>query len=368
MRAAPEQPPDPSSFAKCCRPHRAQRGPPAPRPTRAASRTPPTPLPRPQTPPSPAADPTHRAPTSPPRPHESAARATKALGTRPGQVGVGGAQAERSRGQALNVDRPMRPAGSPDSSSPWGTRGGPHPPQAPRGGAVAVLRRGDGGRRPGPGLGDTDPVLQSLGRSRLQTSSQAATRGPPAATWAVACIGMSSAQTGRGEGCRPRAWPRRPVHLAVTLGGRRRGDGRTGTHSPCWGQMGKPRAGRPPLLPPRGPSASPWMVCQRGPSTTPARLQEAATGLPRKEGIALQHRWPPTAGPGTSSGTGRTQADGQPPTSPSTSPSTGPSGQETQRPRPKLWAPGKQHAGSLNPGLPRAHPPLPGVWPLQAPP
>lgn len=71
MRAAPEQPPDPSSFAKCCRPHRAQRGPPAPRPTRAASRTPPTPLPRPQTPPSPAADPTHRAPTSPPRPHES---------------------------------------------------------------------------------------------------------------------------------------------------------------------------------------------------------------------------------------------------------------------------------------------------------
>nr|XP_014334814.1 PREDICTED: translation initiation factor IF-2-like [Bos mutus] len=45
MHAASKQPPDPSSFTKCCRPHSAQRGPPAPCPTRAASNTPPCPSP-----------------------------------------------------------------------------------------------------------------------------------------------------------------------------------------------------------------------------------------------------------------------------------------------------------------------------------
>lgn len=246
MRAAPEQPPDPSSFTKCCRPHRAQRGPPAPRPTRAASRSPPTPRPRPQTPPSPAADPTHRAPTSPvPGPRRLWGPDLGRWGwgeRRPREAGAG-----TQRGQAREacwVPRQLRT---------WGTRGGPHPPRAPGGGAVAVLWRGDGGRRPGLGLGDTDPVLQSLGRSRLQTSSQAATRGPPAATWAVACMGMSSAQTGRGEGRRPRAWPRRAVHLAVTLGGRRWG-GRQDRHpQPVLGTDGEAQGRTPSSPAPQGP-------------------------------------------------------------------------------------------------------------------
>ena len=132
---------------------------------------------------------------------------------------------------------------------------------------------------------------------------------------------------------------------------------------PVLGTDREAQGGDPSSPAPQGPLSIPMYGLPAGPSHHASSSPGSSYRTPKEGsgGVPLQHLWPPTAGPGTSSGTGRTQADGQPPTSPSTSPSvspsTGPSAlwvtaprQETQRPRPELWALGKQHAGSQNPG------------------
>lgn len=124
--------------------------------------------------------------------------------------------------------------------------------------------------------------------------------------------------------------------------------------------------GRGPLLscPPRA-SQCPQVRSAKGDLPPRQLIPRKQLQDPQGRGVPLQHRWPPIAGPGTGSGTGRTQADGQPPsTSPSVSPSTlwvRVPGQETQRQRPELWAPGTQRTASQYPSQLQAQPPLPEV-------
>lgn len=151
MRAASEQPSDPSSFTKCCRPHRAQRGPPVPRPMRAAGRPPHAPA----WASDPAAPPTVGPATPCPLfPHKPTARAAWALGPDQGRAGVGSG----GPGSPQWRRQPEEEATSPR------TRLGPPAAgtQTPGAGAGALLQRGDGGGRPGPRLGDTQTPFYSL--------------------------------------------------------------------------------------------------------------------------------------------------------------------------------------------------------------
>lgn len=191
---------------------------------------------------------------------------------------------------------------------------------------------------------------------------------------------MSLAQAGRGEGRRPRAWPHHAVHLAVTLGA---DDGGTA------GQTPPARAGDRQGSPRRGPLLS----CPPGSPQHP-QVRSASRALPPRQLIprkrlqdsqgrvgggflsSISGLPQPGRGPARRQDERRLTASPHIPQHVSQCESQHGSqrivGQGTRAGDPeaetRAVGPGKQHAGSQNPGLPRAHPPPPGVWPLRAPP
>lgn len=199
MRAASEQPPDPSSFTKCCRPHGAQHGP--------QRRTPcgppagrPMPQPGPQTPPPPA----HSTPTSPPPGPRGLWDPTRA--------GLGGQRGARQP----TVEATARGGG--DLS--------PHPPRAPSSRHTDPRSRS---RSPAAARGWRGEARAETHRPRSSVSGTLppADVQPGGHSEATSCdLHLNELGTDRTQwGHWPRAWPRHTVLLAVTLGGRRRWGG-----------------------------------------------------------------------------------------------------------------------------------------------